>query len=85
VIFDNLYADKKGMPMIIVLPNGLAAKDVTARDPTPEKSPAFAAFERALLTDLIRFVEKPCLVNADREARALDVLSMGAGRRSTSG
>src|SRR4051794_35223031 len=35
VILDNLYADKKAVPMIVVMPNGRAAKDVTARDPIP--------------------------------------------------
>ena len=53
VILDNLYADKKAVPMIVVLPNGRASKDVTARDPIPKQSPAFAAFEKDLLTDLI--------------------------------
>src|SRR5437763_11714672 len=33
VILDNLYADKKAVPMIVVMPNGRAATDVTARDP----------------------------------------------------
>ena len=58
VILDNLYDDKKAVPMIVVLPNGRAAKDVTARDPIPKQSPAFAAFEKDLLTDLIPFIEK---------------------------
>ena len=44
VILDNLAADKKLVPMIVVLPNGRAGKDVTARDPIPKQSPAFAAF-----------------------------------------
>src|SRR5436309_6536703 len=41
-ILDNLYADKKGVPMIVVMPNGRASKDVTARSPFPQQSPAFA-------------------------------------------
>ena len=80
VILDNLYADKKAVPMIVVLPNGRAAKDVTARDPIPKQSPAFAAFEKDLLTDLIPFVEKTYAVKADRESRALAGLSMGGGQ-----
>jgi hypothetical protein len=43
VILDNLYADKKAVPMIVVLPNGRAAKDVTARDPIPKQSAARTA------------------------------------------
>src|SRR3954452_23036654 len=30
VILDNLYADKKAAPMIVVMPNGRAASDITA-------------------------------------------------------
>jgi enterochelin esterase-like enzyme len=80
VILDNLYADKKAVPMIVVLPNGRAAKDVTARDPIPKQSPAFAAFEKDLLADLIPFIEKTYSVKTDRESRALAGLSMGGGQ-----
>jgi enterochelin esterase-like enzyme len=80
VILDNLYADKKAVPMIVVLANGRAAKDVTARDPIPKQSPAFAAFEKDLLTDLIPFIEKSYSVKTDRESRALAGLSMGGGQ-----
>src|SRR4051794_16541029 len=55
VILDNLYADQKATPMIVVMPNGRAAKDVTARDPFPKQGPAFAAFEDDLLKDLIPY------------------------------
>ncbi|VTR92875.1 Esterase OS=Rhodopirellula europaea 6C GN=RE6C_01434 PE=4 SV=1: Esterase: Esterase [Gemmata massiliana] len=80
VILDNLYADKRAVPMVVVLPNGRASKDVTARDPIPKQSPAFAAFEKDLLTDLIPFIEKTYSVRADRESRALAGLSMGGGQ-----
>ena len=80
VILDNLYAEKKAVPMIVVLPNGRAAKDVTARDPIPRQSPAFAAFEKDLLADLIPFIEKTYPVETDRESRALAGLSMGGGQ-----
>lgn len=80
VIFDNLYADQKAVPMIVVLPNGRASKEVTRRDPIPKQSPAFAAFEMDLLKDLIPFVERTYSVAADREARALAGLSMGGGQ-----
>src|SRR5205814_5217487 len=71
VILDNLYADKKAVPMIVVMPNGRAAKDATPRDPFPQQAPAFAAFEQDLLTDLIPSVEKTYAVKADRGSRAL--------------
>lgn len=80
VILDNLLADKRATPMIVVLPNGRAAKDVTARDPIPKQSPAFAAFEKDLLVDLIPYVEKNYSVKADRESRAIAGLSMGGGQ-----
>lgn len=80
VILDNLAADGRIVPMIVVLPNGRAATDVTARDPIPRQSPAFAVFEKDLLTDLIPFIEKTYPVIADRESRALAGLSMGGGQ-----
>jgi enterochelin esterase-like enzyme len=80
VILDNLVADRKAVPMIVVLPNGRASKDATARDPIPKQSPAFAAFEKDLLTDLIPFIEKTYAVKADRDSRALAGLSMGGGQ-----
>jgi enterochelin esterase-like enzyme len=80
VILDNLYADGKTVPTIVVLPNGRASTEVTARDPIPKQSPAFAAFEKDLLNDLIPFIEKTYPVQAGRESRALAGLSMGGGQ-----
>ena len=80
VVLDNLYADKKIVPMIVVLPNGRAAKDLGPRDPFPRQSPAFAAFENDLLKDLIPFIEKNYSAKTDRESRALAGLSMGGGQ-----
>ena len=80
VILDNLYADKKAVPMIVVLPNGRAAKDLGPRDPFPRQSPAFAAFEDDLLKDLIPFIEKNYSAKTDRQSRALAGLSMGGGQ-----
>lgn len=79
-ILDNLYAEKKAVPMVVVMPNGRASKDLTARDPIPKQSPAFAAFEKDLLTDLIPHIERTYSVKADRESRALAGLSMGGGQ-----
>jgi enterochelin esterase-like enzyme len=80
VILDNLYAEGKLVPLIVVLPNGRAAKDVGPRDPIPRQSPAFAAFEQDLLDDLIPWIEKTYSVQSDRESRALAGLSMGGGQ-----
>ncbi len=80
VILDNLLAEKKIVPPIVVMPNGRAAKDIGPRDPIPKQSPAFAAFEKDLLTDLIPYIEKNYAVKTDRESRALAGLSMGGGQ-----
>ena len=79
-ILDNLHADGKVVPMIVVLPNGRAAKDVAPNDPIPRQSPAFAAFEQDLLVDLIPFIEARYSADPRREARALAGLSMGGGQ-----
>jgi len=80
VVLDNLLADKKLVPMVVVMPNGRASKDVTAKSGFGQQSPAFAAFEKDLLTDLIPYIEKNYSVKADRESRALAGLSMGGGQ-----
>lgn len=80
VILDNLIADKKAVPMIVVMPNGRASKDVTAKSGFGQQGPAFAAFEKDLLQDLIPFIEKTYAAKADRESRAIAGLSMGGGQ-----
>ncbi len=80
VILDNLYADKTATPMIVVMPNGRASKTITAKSGFGQQGPAFAAFEKDLLEDLIPFIEKTYPVKADRESRALAGLSMGGGQ-----
>ncbi len=79
-ILDNLYADERAVPMIVVLPNGRASKVATRRDPIPRQSPAFAAFEKDLLDDLIPFIEKTYPARTDQKWRALAGLSMGGGQ-----
>lgn len=82
VILDNLYAQRKLVPMIVVMPNGRAMKDDRAIgnifDST--KVQAFATFEKDLLNDLIPFIEKTYPVLKDREHRAIAGLSMGGGQ-----
>jgi enterochelin esterase-like enzyme len=82
VILDNLYAQDRVEPMIVVMPNGRAMKDdrpignIMAKD----KVEAFATFEQDLLNDLIPFIEKTYPVYTDREHRAIAGLSMGGGQ-----
>jgi enterochelin esterase-like enzyme len=82
VILDNLYAENKLEPMIVVMPNGRAMKDdrATGNIMAPDKVQAFATFEQDLLNDLIPFVEKKYPVIKDREHRAIAGLSMGGGQ-----
>ena len=82
VILDNLYAENKIEPMIVVLPNGRAIKDDRAVGNIfdKDKVEAFATFEKDLLNDLIPFIEKTFPVYTDREHRAIAGLSMGGGQ-----
>jgi enterochelin esterase-like enzyme len=81
-ILDNLYADGKTEPMIVVMPNGRAMKDdrATGNIMAPDKVQAFAKFEKDLLNDLIPHIEKNFPVLKDREHRAIAGLSMGGGQ-----
>jgi enterochelin esterase-like enzyme len=82
VILDNLYAENKIEPMIVIMPNGRAMKDdrATGNIMAPDKVEAFATFEKDLLNDLIPYIEKNFPVIKDREHRAIAGLSMGGGQ-----
>ncbi|WP_372776170.1 alpha/beta hydrolase [Mangrovibacterium sp.] len=82
LILDNLYAENKVEPMLVVLPNGRAMKDdrATGNIMAPDKVEAFATFEQDLLNDLIPYIEKDYPVLTNRENRALAGLSMGGGQ-----
>jgi enterochelin esterase-like enzyme len=82
VILDNLYAENKIEPIIVVMPNGRAMKDDRAigNVMASDKVEAFATFEKDLLNDLIPYIEKKFPVIKDREHRAIAGLSMGGGQ-----
>ena len=94
VVLDNLNADKKLEPMIVVFPNGNATTNTAggARrggggggagggDPAAISGDGWGKnFEGDLLKDIIPFVESHYSVQADREHRALAGLSMGGGQ-----
>jgi enterochelin esterase-like enzyme len=79
VLLDNLIADGKAVPMIIVMPNGRAQKNDRA-DAGMGAAPAFAKFERDLLDDVIPTIQSRYSTYTDREHRALAGLSMGGGQ-----
>jgi enterochelin esterase-like enzyme len=80
VLLDNLIADGKAVPMIVVMPNGRAQKNDRAEGNVFASAPAFAAFENDLLKDVIPAIESRYSVLTDRNHRALAGLSMGGGQ-----
>ncbi len=79
-LLDNLIADGKAVPMIIVMPNGRAQKDDRAGPNAMATAPAFAKFERDLLDDVIPAIQSRYSACTNRENRALAGLSMGGGQ-----
>ena len=94
VILDNLIADKKIEPMILVLPNGNATASNDGEsgrggrggfggggDPVAMAGDGWGKnFEGDLLKDIIPYIESHYSVYTDREHRALAGLSMGGGQ-----
>ena len=79
-ILDNLYAEGKLKPMIVVFPNGRAQKDDRPGKNIYADAPAFGEFEGDLLGSVIPFVGSHYSVAKGRESRALAGLSMGGGQ-----
>src|SRR5439155_4368063 len=83
-IIDNLLAENKAKPMIIVMPNGSLPRSATPGTPPAAGAAGASAaqdrFTNELLHDVVPFVEKNYRVLADRENRALAGLSMGGGQ-----
>jgi enterochelin esterase-like enzyme len=80
VLLDNLIADGKAVPMLIVMPNGRAQKDDRPGPNPMATAPAFARFERDLLDDVIPAIQSRYSTYTNRENRALAGLSMGGGQ-----
>ena len=83
-IMDNLIAEGKAKPMIVIMPNGNASQDAAPGEGnTGFYKPQFMAprtmegsYEAAFM-DIVKFVEKNYRVNAKKESRAIAGLSMG--------
>jgi len=80
VILDNLYAEGKLVPMIVVFPNGRAEKDDRPPAEPFLHAAAFENFEGDLLKDLLPFLESHYPIDKRREGHALAGLSMGGGQ-----
>lgn len=86
VILDNLYADQKLAPMLVIMPSSLSVEArAQAGDSREAKVRAGIAFGKVLIHDLIPFVESnyPALTN--REHRCLAGLSMGGAAALATG
>jgi len=79
LILDNLIAQGKAVPMIVVMPfgnNGIAVNGPSG----PDVVPMYKAFNNDFINDIIPFTEKNYRVKADRENRAVAGFSRGGGQ-----
>ncbi len=86
-ILDNLLAEKKAKPMIVVMPDGSLPRPAAPASGAPGAAPDPAArvaaqdrFANELLKDIVPVVERNYRVAAGRENRAIAGLSMGGGQ-----
>jgi enterochelin esterase family protein len=90
VILDNLIAQGKAKPMIVVMPLGYGTMEFVSRGEntwshTELRNRNFAKFGEALLTEVIPQVESRYRVTKDRNARAIAGLSMGGSESLLTG
>jgi enterochelin esterase-like enzyme len=90
IILDNLIAEGKAKPMLIVMPLGYGAPAMLnlgfgAFRHTEIRDENFSRFREALLTEVIPRVEGAYLVTKDRNARAIAGLSMGGSESLLTG
>ena len=79
-IADNLQAQQKAQPMIIVMPDGHAFTGNPTQVSTNLISRNVSAFSDDLLKDVLPLVESTYRVKANRNNRAIIGLSMGGGQ-----
>lgn len=82
VILDNLIAQGKAKPMLVVMPLGYGAPEIVSRTGPTLRDPNlrqrnYDKFRDALLTEVIPEVEKSYRAEKDRNSRAIAGLSMG--------
>ena len=90
VILDNLIADGKAKPMIVVMPLGYGAPEILLQgfggfNNHELRDRNFARFSEALLKEVIPAVESAYLVEKDRKSRAIAGLSMGGSESLLTG
>jgi enterochelin esterase-like enzyme len=79
VILDNLLAEGKARPMIVVMPFGYAQPGIGFGSIFPSL-PKREEFERDLLQDVMPFVEKRYRISSRPDQRAIAGLSMGGAQ-----
>lgn len=80
-ILDNLIAEGKAVPMIIVMSNGYATR-AGQKEPAPERGRLRlpSAFGEELMTQVIPMIDSTYRTQTDREHRAMAGLSMGSAQ-----
>lgn len=79
VIMDNLIAEKKAVPMIVVMPYGNMM--MPAPNPSsPQAAEMYDKFNEELVANIMPFIESNYRVAADREKRAIAGFSRGGGQ-----
>ena len=76
LIMDNLIAERKALPMLVVMEQGYAVK---AGDTAPAQA-GNAAFGELVINDLVPMIDSTYRTLDDRHSRAIAGLSMGAGQ-----
>jgi len=90
IILDNLIAQGKAKPMLVVMPLGYGEPKVLEPHSAIFHDPGitqrnFDKFREALLTEVIPKVESAYLVKTDRNSRAIAGLSMGGSESLLTG
>lgn len=78
-ILDNLIAQKRAVPMIVVMPYGNMLMGMP-RPWTPEVAAMYKAFGDELLTEILPYVETNFRAIPERESRAIAGFSRGGGQ-----
>jgi enterochelin esterase family protein len=80
IILDNLIAEKKAVPMLVVIANGNLPSAGGARGGGGYSRAGMEGYANELLNNIVPFVERTYHVQPDAAHRALSGLSMGGGQ-----
>lgn len=79
IILDNLIAQKKAVPMIIVMPYGRAYPKISKSSGSLRNWENLQEFKKDFMNNLIPFVERNYRVKGDNNSRAIAGFSGGGG------